>query len=295
MSYMSIFKGSGVAIITPFADGKVNKKSLGTLLERQIEQGTDAVIICGTTGEASTMSDEEHLDTIKFTAEKVNGRIPVIAGVGSNDTAHAIYLSKEANKIGVDGLLSVTPYYNKATQKGLLNHFWSIADSVNIPVILYNVPSRTGVNLLPNTIAELSKHPNIKGIKEASGSITQVAEISRVTPNDFYLYSGNDDMIVPLLSLGGSGVISVVANIAPKDTHDMVMKYLNGDTKGACELQLRMKPLIDALFVEVNPIPVKTAVRLLGLDGGDLRAPLCEMEEKNLEILKDEMHKYGLI
>ncbi len=292
---MSIFKGSGVAIITPFADGKVNKKSLGTLLERQIEQGTDAVIICGTTGEASTMSDEEHLDTIKFTAEKVNGRIPVIAGVGSNDTAHAIYLSKEANKIGVDGLLSVTPYYNKATQKGLLNHFWSIADSVNIPVILYNVPSRTGVNLLPNTIAELSKHPNIKGIKEASGSITQVAEISRVTPNDFYLYSGNDDMIVPLLSLGGSGVISVVANIAPKDTHDMVMKYLNGDTKGACELQLRMKPLIDALFVEVNPIPVKTAVRLLGLDGGDLRAPLCEMEEKNLEILKDEMHKYGLI
>jgi len=292
---MCIFKGSGVAIITPFTKGAVDKDSLGNLLERQIAQGTDAIIICGTTGEASTMTDEEQLDTIKFTVDKVNKRIPVIAGVGSNDTAHAIFLSKEAEKLGSDGLLSVTPYYNKTTQKGLYKHFWAIADSVHIPIILYNVPSRTGVNLLPSTVADLSKHPNIKGIKEASGNITQVAEVSRVTPDDFCLYSGNDDMIVPLLSVGGSGVISVVANIAPKDTHDMVMKYLDGDTKGACELQLRMKPLIDALFVEVNPIPVKTAVNLLGMNGGILRAPLCEMEEKNLEILKSEMQKYGLI
>ncbi len=292
---MSIFKGSGVAIITPFTEGKVDKESLGSLLEWQVDQGTDAIIICGTTGEASTMTDEEHLDTIKFAVDKIKGRIPVIAGTGSNDTAHAVYLSLEAEKFGVSGLLSVTPYYNKATQKGLIKHFSAIADHVSTPVILYNVPSRTGVNLLPQTVAELSKHPNIKGIKEASGNIAQVAEISRLTPDDFCLYSGNDDMIVPLLSVGGCGVISVVANITPKYTHDMVMKYLNGDTKGACELQLRMKPLIDALFLEVNPIPVKTAVNLMGMNGGELRAPLCEMDEENLNKLKNIMKQYGLI
>lgn len=292
---MSIFKGSGVAIITPFADGKVNKDSLGKLLDWHVQEGTDAIIICGTTGEASTMPDEEHLDTIKFAVDKIAGRLPVIAGVGSNDTAHAIVLSQKAEKVGADALLSVTPYYNKATQKGLIKHFTLIADSVNIPIILYNVPSRTGVNLEPKTIAELAKHPRINGIKEASGSITQVTEICRVTPDDFQVFSGNDDMAVPLLSVGGSGVISVIANIAPKDTHDMVMKYLEGDSKGACELQLNMKPLMDALFIEVNPIPVKTAVSLMGMDGGHLRAPLCEMEPQNLEILKTEMKNYGLI
>lgn len=292
---MSIFKGSGVAIITPFTNGKVDKNSLGNLLEWHVKEGTDAIIICGTTGEASTMPDAEHLDTIKFAVDTIAGRLPVIAGVGSNDTDHAVYLSKEAEQLGANALLSVTPYYNKGTQKGLIKHFTAIADSVHIPIILYNVPSRTGVNLLPSTVSELAKHPNIKGIKEASGNIAQVAEISRVTPDDFDLYSGNDDMIVPLLSVGGSGVISTVANIAPKDTHDMVMHYLNGDTKKACELQLTMKPLIDALFIEVNPIPVKTAVSLMGLNGGDLRLPLCEMEDKNLEILKTEMRNYGLI
>lgn len=292
---MSIFQGSGVAVITPFADGKVNKDSLGKLLEWHVQEGTDAIIICGTTGEASTMPDEEHLDTIKFAVDKIAGRLPVIAGVGSNDTAHAIVLSQKAEKIGADALLSVTPYYNKTTQKGLIKHFTLIADSVNIPIILYNVPSRTGVNLDPSTIAELSKHSRINGIKEASGNIAQVAEICRVTSDDFQVYSGNDDMIVPLLSVGGSGVISTVANIAPKDTHNMVMKYLEGNVKDACELQLNMKPLIDALFIEVNPIPVKTAVSLMGMNGGNLRAPLCEMDPKNLEILKTEMKNYGLI
>lgn len=290
-----LFKGSGVAIITPFKNGKVDKESLGNLLEWQIREGTDAIIICGTTGEASTMPDEEHLDTIKFAVDTVNGRIPVIAGTGSNHTDHAIELSQRAELFGADGLLIVTPYYNKTTQNGLIKHYTAIADRVNIPIILYNVPARTGMNILPGTVAELAKHPRIKGIKEASGNIVQIAEISRLTPDDFQLYSGNDDTIVPLLSVGGVGVISTIANIAPKDTHDMVIKYLNGDAKGACDIQLRMMPLINALFIEVNPIPVKTAVNLMGLNGGDLRAPLYEMEPKNLEILKTEMKNYGLI
>lgn len=292
---MNLFTGSGVAIITPFKDGKVDYDSLDNLLDWQVEQDTDAIIICGTTGEASTMYDEEHIETIDYAVKKIAGRIPVIAGTGSNHTEHAIKLATSAEKLGADGLLQVTPYYNKATQKGLIQHFTAVADSVNIPIILYCVPGRTGININPSTVEVLAKHPNIKGIKEASGNISQAAEIARITPDDFYIYSGNDDMIVPILSLGGKGVISTVANVAPKDTHDMVMKYLNGDVKGACKLQLDMKPLIDALFIEVNPIPVKTAINLMGMNGGEFRSPLCEMDPKNLEVLKRELKAYGLI
>ena len=231
--------------------------SLGQLIDWQISQEIDAIIICGTTGEASTLNDKEHIETVQYTVEKVNGRVPVIAGAGSNDTAHAIYMSKELELSGVNGLLLVTPYYNKCTQKGLIEHYTKIADTVNIPIILYSVAGRTGVNISPSTVFELAKHPNIVGIKEASGNISQVVEIAKCISDDFNLYSGNDDMIVPRLSVGGIGVISTVANIIPKDTHSMVMQYLSGDTKGAGKLQLAMKHLIDGMFVEVNPIPVK--------------------------------------
>ena len=292
---MSLFKGSGVAIVTPFKNGEIDFNKLGDLLNWHVEQGTDAIIICGTTGEASTLSDEEHKEAIKYTVEKINGRIPVVAGTGSNDTAYAVQMSQYAEAVGADALLLVTPYYNKATQKGLIAHFTIIADSVSIPIILYNVPSRTGVNILPSTIAELAKHQNIKGVKEASGIISQVAEIARLVPDDFYIYSGNDDMIVPLMSLKGSGVISVVANIAPKDTHEMVRKYLDGDVKGSCELQLDMKPLIDALFIEVNPIPVKAAMKLMNLLDGEIRLPLTEMSDEALSVLEKRMKEYGLI
>ncbi len=292
---MRLFRGSGVALVTPFKDGKINFKKLEEMLNWHVEQNTDAIIICGTTGEASTMSDEEQKEIIKFTVEKINGRIPVIAGTGSNCTSHSIELSKYAEKVGADGLLIITPYYNKSTQKGLLAHFKAIADEVNIPIIVYNVPGRTGVNILPSTLAELAKHPNIAGVKEASGNISQVAEIARLVPDDFYIYSGNDDMVVPLMSLKGDGVISVVANIAPKDTHDMVYKFIDGNIEDACKLQLEMKPLIDALFIEVNPIPVKTAMNLMGFEVGDLRLPLVEMGENNLEVLKSEMKEYGLL
>jgi len=293
---MALFKGSGVALVTPFnEDGRVNFKKLEELLNWHVEEGTDAVIICGTTGESSTLTDEEKKEVIKFTVEVINKRIPVIAGTGSNDTAHSIELSQYADKVGADALLVITPYYNKTTQKGLIEHFTAIANSVNIPMILYNVPSRTGINLLPKTLYELSKHPNIRGVKEASGNISQVAEIARLLPEDFFIYSGNDDQIVPLMALGGVGVISVVANIAPRDTHDLVQKFLDGDIKGSLELQLRMKPLIDALFIEVNPIPVKTAMNLMGFNVGKLRLPLIDMEDKNLEILKAELRDYGLI
>lgn len=292
---MKLFRGSGVAIVTPFKDGKVNFEKLGELLEWHIEQGTDAIVVCGTTGEASTMNEEEQKETIKYTVEKVNKRIPVIAGTGSNCTAHAIELSKYAEKVGVDGLLIITPYYNKSTQKGLIAHFTAIADEVNIPIIIYNVPGRTGVNILPSTLAKLAKHPNINGVKEASGNISQIAEIARLVPDDFYIYSGNDDMVVPLMSLKGDGVISVVANVAPKDTHDMVQKFIDGDIKGACDIQLKMKPLIDALFIEVNPIPVKTAMNLMGFEMGNLRLPLVDMSTNNLEILKTRMKEYGLL
>ncbi len=292
---MTLFKGSGVALATPFNNGEVDFDKLEELLNWHVEEGTDAIIICGTTGEAAALNDAEHKAAMKFTVDKINGRIPVIAGTGSNDTAYAIQLSQYAENVGADGLLLVTPYYNKTTQKGLIAHFTAIADSVNIPMILYNVPGRTGLNIQPATVAELAKHPMIQGVKEASGNIAQVAEIARLVPDDFYIYSGNDDMIVPLMSLKGSGVISVIANIAPKDTHDLVQKFLDGDAKGSCDLQLKMKALVDALFIEVNPIPVKAAMGMMNLCSDEVRLPLVKMDENNLNILNDRMKEYGLI
>ncbi len=292
---MALFKGSGVAIVTPFKDNQVDFEKLGELLEWHIKEQTDAIIICGTTGEAATMTDNEKIETIRFTVNIVNKRIPVIAGTGSNNTQHTIEMSKKAESLGVDGLLIVNPYYNKSTQKGLIAHYNIVADSINIPIIVYNVPGRTGFNILPSTLAELSKHPNIKGVKEASGNISQIAEIARLCPEDFAIYSGNDDMVVPLLSLGGVGVISVVANILPKDTHDMVISYLERDIERARYLQLKMKPLIDALFLEANPIPIKKAMNLLGMDVGDLRLPLVEMSEEATKILIKELKSYNML
>ena len=289
-----MFEGSGVAIVTPFKDGKIDFKKLGELLEWHVSEGTDAIIICGTTGESATMSDNERKEAIRFTVEKINKRIPVIAGTGSNNTKYSIELSQYAEKVGVDGLLIVTPYYNKTTQKGLIEHYTTIGDSVNTPIIIYNVPGRTGLNILPKTIGELSKHPNIRGVKEASGNIAQVAEIARLVPDDFYIYSGNDDMIVPLLSLGGHGVISVVANILPKDTHNIVKYFLDGDLESSRKLQLKMKPLIDALFIEVNPIPIKEAMNILGIEVGPCRLPLTSMVNENREKLIHEMSLYGM-
>lgn len=292
---MTLFTGAGVAIVTPFKDGKIDFPSLGQLIDWQISQEIDAIVVCGTTGEASTLNDEEHIETVKYTIDKVDRRVPVIAGAGSNDTAHAIYLSNELELLGIDGLLLVTPYYNKCTQKGLIKHYTTIADSVNIPIILYSVAGRTGVNISPSTVFELSKHQNIVGIKEASGNISQVVEIAKCVNDDFSLYSGNDDMIVPLLSIGGTGVISTVANIAPRDTHHMVMSYLDGNIHVASRLQLEMKPLIDAMFIEVNPIPVKAALNLMGFIEAEYRLPLCPPEEKSLEIIREELTRYGLI
>ena len=293
---MAIFTGAGVAIVTPMKEnGDVNFEKLGEILEEQIQEGTDSIVICGTTGESSTLTHEEHLETIKYTIDKVNKRIPVIAGTGSNCTETAIYLSTEAEKYGADGVLLVTPYYNKATQKGLIEHYTKIANSIKIPVILYNVPSRTGINIQPKTVAYLVEHvENIVGIKEASGDIAQVAEMAALTRGKLDIYSGNDNQIVPLLSLGGKGVISVLSNVAPRFTHDMVAKYLNGDLKESCDMQLDAMPLINALFSEVNPIPVKAAMNLMGMEVGPLRSPLTEMEEANKEKLKEEMVKFGL-
>lgn len=293
---MSLFTGSGVAIITPMqADGSVNFPVLKELLEFQLENGTDAIIICGTTGEASTMTDEEQIETVRFAVETVAKRVPVIAGAGSNDTAHAIELAKGCENVGVDGVLLVTPYYNKTTQKGLIKHYTAIANSINIPVILYNVPGRTGLSISPQTCYELSKVKNIVGIKEASGNFSNIAQIAALCGPDFDLYSGNDDQNVPILSLGGKGIISVLANVAPKDAHDMVAKFHAGDTKGASELQLKSIELINALFCEVNPIPVITALSLMGFNVGVCKAPLCEMEPEHLEVLKKAMKNYGLI
>ena len=293
---MAIFTGAGVAIVTPMKEnGDVNFEKLGEILEEQIQEGTDSIVICGTTGESSTLTHEEHLETIKYTIDKVNKRIPVIAGTGSNCTETAIYLSTEAEKYGADGVLLVTPYYNKATQKGLIEHYTKIANSIKIPVILYNVPSRTGINIQPKTVAYLVEHvENIVGIKEASGDIAQVAEMAALTRGKLDIYSGNDNQIVPLLSLGGKGVISVLSNVAPRFTHDMVAKYLNGDIKESCDMQLDAMPLINALFSEVNPIPVKAAMNLMGMEVGPLRSPLTEMDEANKEKLKEEMVKFGL-
>ena len=288
-----LFKGSGVALVTPFKNGEIDFEKLGEIIEYHIKEGTDAFIVCGTTGEASTMTDEEQIKTIKFVVDKTNKRIPVIAGTGSNNTAHSILLSQKAEELGTDGLLVITPYYNKSTQKGLISHFNAIANSVNIPIIVYNVPGRTGVNIKPSTLATIAAHKNIVAVKEASGNISQVAEMARVCPDGFGIYSGNDDMILPLLSLGGCGVISVVANICPKDTHDLVCKYFEGDIEGSRKLQLDMKPLIDSLFIEVNPIPVKTAMNLLGFNMGELRLPLVDMDDSNLNVLKKELTNYG--
>lgn len=294
---MAVFKGAGVALITPMnADGTVNFLKLEELVQFHVENGTDAIIICGTTGEAATLTHKEHLDVIKACVEYAKKRIPVIAGTGSNCTETAIYLSVEAEKAGADALLLATPYYNKATQKGLIAHYTKIANSVKIPIILYNVPSRTGCNLLPETAVALAEQvENIVGIKEASGNISQVAKLMQLANGKIDLYSGNDDQIVPVLSLGGIGVISVFSNIAPKETHDIVEKYLAGDIQGSLELQLKYFTLIDALFSEVNPIPVKKAMNLMGMEVGSLRAPLTEMEEIHAKILEEEMKKVGFI
>ena len=293
---MPVFKGSAVAIVTPMkANGEVNYEKLGELIEMQIAGVTDAIVSCGTIGESSTLSHEEHIDVIRYCVEKVAKRVPVIAGTGSNSTETAIYLSQEAEKYGADALLIVTPYYNKATQKGLIAHYTAVAESGNLPIIMYNVPSRTGCNIQPETAAYLAKNvKNIVGIKEASGNISQVAKLMRLAEGQIELYSGNDDQVVPLLSLGGLGVISVLSNVAPRQTHDMVMKFLEGDIEGSREMQLKALPLIDALFCEVNPIPVKAAMNLMGWEAGPLRMPLTEMEPEHKERLKKAMIDFGI-
>jgi len=288
-----IFTGSGVAIVTPFKDDHVDYEKLEELIEFQIKEGTDCIVVCGTTGEASTMPDEEHISVIKFTVEKVNKRVPVIAGTGSNDTRHAIKLSKEAEDVGADAVLSVTPYYNKTTQKGLYEHFKTIAESITIPVVLYNVPSRTSLNINPDTMKALSEIENIVAVKECN--LSQVGEIINLCGSDFAVYSGEDANVLPLLALGGKGVISVMANIIPKDTHDLVAKFMEGDLEGSRKIQLKTLNLIKALFIEVNPIPVKAAMNLMGMNVGKCRMPLVDMNEKNLEILRKAMQDYGLI
>ncbi|MCD8325598.1 MAG: 4-hydroxy-tetrahydrodipicolinate synthase [Lachnospiraceae bacterium] len=293
---MSIFKGAGVAIITPFhEDGSVDYESFARLIEFQIANGTDAIIVCGTTGEASTLSHEEHLEVVGFCIKQVAGRIPVVAGTGSNCTETAVYLSQEAEKLGADGVLLVSPYYNKATQNGLYTHFKTIADSIHIPVILYNIQGRTGVNIAPATVARLFHDvDNIVAVKEASGNISQVAHIAQLTDGKMDIYSGNDDQIVPILSLGGKGVISVLSNIAPKQTHDICQLYFDGKMEESAREQLRALPLIDALFCEVNPIPVKSAASYLGYGKNELRLPMTVMEEPNQERLKKAMIEYGI-
>jgi len=291
-----VFKGAGVAIVTPFGeDGAVNFKELGRLIDFNIENGTDAIVITGTTGEAATMTDEEHKAVIQFAVKHVNGRIPVVAGTGSNDTAYAVQLSKYAETVGVDALLVVTPYYNKGSQRGLIQHFTAIADAVQVPIILYNVPSRTGVNLAVETFAELAKHPNIAAVKEASGNLSAIAKIRRACGDELAVYSGNDDQIVPILSLGGLGVISVLSNIMPKETHDICQLYLNGKVKESAALQLALLDLINLLFIDVNPIPVKMALREMGFNVGELRMPLCDMEDEKLAKLKASMKAHGLL
>ena len=297
---MSVFKGAGVAIVTPMYDNEeVNYDKLGELLEEQIARGTDAIIICGTTGEASTLTHEEHLAVIKYAVEKVNHRVPVIAGTGSNATDTAIYLSTEAEKYGADALLLVTPYYTKATQKGLKLHFSKIAESVKLPIIMYNVPSRTGCNIQPATAVEIAKrNPNVVAIKDAVGDLSVTATmvyLSGQEGNCMDIYSGNDDQIVPIMSVGGLGVISVLSNVMPKETHEMAMACIEGNYEKAREMQLKMLPLIHALFCEVNPIPVKTAMNLMGMNVGPLRRPMSPMEEANVERLKKAMKDLGLI
>ena len=294
---MAVFKGAGVAIVTPMnADESVNYDKLEEIIEEQIAGGTDAIVIVGTTGEGSTLSMEEHSECIKKAVEFTKHRIPVVAGTGSNCTATAIQLTQEAEEHGADAALVVTPYYNKATQKGLVKHYSAIADSTKLPLILYNVPGRTGTNIAPETVATLHKtKKNIVGVKDATANLAQTSEMMRLCDGDLELYSGEDGLVVPILSLGGIGVISVVSNIAPNDVHEMVMSFLNGDIEKARRMQLRELPLVDALFCEVNPIPVKTAMNLMGKEVGPLRLPLCDMEPANLERLKKAMKDYGLL
>ncbi len=290
-----IFKGAGTALVTPFENGEVNFKKYGELIDKQIENGIDAIITCGTTGEGSALSDVEHKQVMEYCVKKVAGRVPVIAGTGSNDTEYGLQLSQAACKIGVDGLMMVTPYYNKTTQRGLINHFTYIADRVDRPIILYNVPSRTAMTIEVETAVELSKHKNIVAMKDATGDIGYAAELLSRVDENFNVYSGNDNMILPILSLGGIGVISVISNIMPREVHELVDEFLKGNIEKAKKIQLDMISLINALFVEVNPIPVKTALNLMGLDVGPVRKPLYEMEEKNVEFLKEELKKRWLV
>lgn len=290
-----IFRGAGVAIVTPFTADGINFPEFGRLIDDQIAHGTDAIIVAGTTGEAATMNDAEHKEAIKFTVDRVKKRVPVIAGTGSNDTSYAIHLSQYAERAGADGLLLVTPYYNKCTQKGLVAHFQAIADSVNIPCILYDVPSRTGISIKLTTYVELAKHPNIVAVKEANGDLSSILRLRHACGDELAVYSGNDDQIVPILSLGGQGVISVLSNVAPQATHDMCQLYFDGDVEKARDLQIAYTDLIDALFSEVNPIPVKTAMRLIGWAAGPLRPPLSEMEPEHVEQLKSALRAHELL
>lgn len=293
---MMIFKGAATAMVTPFKDGQVNYEKYGEMIEWQIAKGIDALVTCGTTGEGSTLSDEEHKKVMTYCVQKVAKRVPVIAGTGSNDTAYCVQLSQYAEKIGVDALMLVTPYYNKTTQRGLINHFQHVADQVNLPIIVYNVPSRTGMRIEADTVVALSKHKNIVAMKDATGDISYAAEVfSKLRGIDFDIYSGNDDMVLPLLSLGAAGVISVVSNVMPNETHEMVTSFLEGNIEKSRELQLSMNKFINTLFIETNPIPVKTCMNLMGLEAGELRMPLYEMSPANLDVLKAAMQEIGLV
>lgn len=291
-----IFTGAGVAIVTPMhEDGSVNFNKLGELIDFQIEGGTDCIVICGTTGETSTLETDEHIECINYAVEKTAGRVPVITGVGSNHTAYAVEMSKQAKKAGADGILCVTPYYNKASQQGLIYHYNSIADTTDLPIVLYNVPSRTGCNIAPETYFELSKHPNIVATKEASGDLSAIAKIRALCGDDLDIYSGNDDQIVPILSLGGVGVISVLSNIMPRETHDICRLYLDGKTGESRDLQLSLIGLINALFCDVNPIPVKEALNMMGKEVGPYRLPMCKTTPEKLRLIENELRKHNLI
>ena len=294
MSKKTIFTGAASALVTPFNDEGVDFDALGNIIDYQIDNGIDALVICGTTGEAATMPDKEHLSVIDFSIKRAKGRVPIIAGTGSNDTAHCVELSKESQNLGADGLLITTPYYNKATQKGLIAHYDKVLEKTNLPIILYNVPGRTGMNYAIPTLKELASDDRIVGIKEASGNIEYATEVAAMCP-ELDMYSGNDDMIVPILSLGGKGVISVLSNVAPKQTHDLCQKWFDGDIAGSRKMQFDYLELIKALFCEVNPIPVKTAMNMMGFNAGKLRLPLCEMADANYERLERAMKAAGLI
>ena len=291
-----VFTGAGVAIVTPMnQDFSINYPKLGELIDWQLEMGTDAIVICGTTGESSAMTDEEHVECIRYAVERVAGRAPVVAGVGSNDTAYAIWLSKEAKQAGADALLHVTPYYNKTSQRGLIAHFTAAADATDLPVILYNVPSRTGLDIKPETYLELSKHPNIVATKEANGNISAAAKTAALCGDELTIYSGNDNEIIPLMSLGGKGVISVLSNICPKETHEMTALWLAGKTAEAARMQLDYIPLVEAIFCDVNPIPVKEALNMMGMNAGPCRLPLVELGEAGKAQLRAELVKKGLV